>query len=96
MFKSDKVINDKLMKRLQQEGLSSERRSIKTFSLLMAYRLFDYLYAELRVPVSHFILGILHISKESVNRLLQFRASDFFPISYTLCVLENDRPVFIL
>ena len=70
MFKSDKIVNYKLVKWLKQEWFSAERRSVKSFALLMAYRLFDDLDAEFRVPVSHLILWILQISKESVNRLL--------------------------
>ena len=87
MFKPDKVINYELMKRFSQERLPTERRSVQSFSLLMTYCFFDDLNAELRITVCHLILGILQVLKEPIDRLFQFRTSNLFPVSYTLCVL---------
>ena len=95
-LKPKKIVYDEFVKRLQQERLSPERCTVQLFPLLVAEGLFDDLNTELRPFRREIVLVIIEVSKETVNSLPQFLASDLSPVSDAFGILKDYGPVLTL
>ena len=89
-------VYDEFVKRLQQERLSPERCTVQLFPLLVAEGLFADLNTELRPFRREIVLVIIEVSKETVNSLPQFLASDLSPVSDAFGILKDYGPVLTL
>lgn len=92
-LETNQVINDKLLKRLKQEWLTTERRAVKTLTLLMAERILNNINTEIRCYMVKFIVLVIEVTKEPLNRLLCFYARDFLSVPDLRCVFFYRLPI---
>ena len=94
--KPQDIVDDKFLKRLQQEWLPSHWSSVECFSLLVAQGPLDYPDAEIRSFWSELIFRIIQIPEEPVDRLLQFPTRNLLSVPDALSVVQDLFPVLTL
>lgn len=88
------VIDYEFVKWFQKKRRSAQWCPVQLLALLMAYRLFYDLYAELRRLGIKIILVAVKVSEKSVYCLPKFNTCNLAPIPYMLCIVQHNFPVF--